>query len=569
MMAGLKITRLLCVVSVSVLLMPWHATFSAAATVSLPRSGQTTCYDGAGNSIPCSATGQDGELRPGVVWPMPRFAGNGDGTVTDTLTGLTWTQNANGPGPVACGGGQQMTWGNALAYTKCLNNNSYLGKSDWRLPNIFELNTLVNSGQSSLSTWLNNSGSDSPGFTNVQAGLYLSSTSGPSLYGSRTDYGINMSAGIETHSYSYPGSVWPVRGDSAQSAALAKPPQTGQQKCYDPLTSIEIGCTGTGQDGELRAGIAAPSPRFTGDASTITDNLTGLQWLKDGTNQSFGTCGKDAMDWQDSLDVISCLNQQKFLGYSDWRMPAITELLSLFNPASDDVSVWLTAAGFNLNVNSLGYWSSTTALASSSINAKTVNFSFLGVFSPMEELKSVSNFLMPVRTAQNTGQSSNVPNPFVFASLNNVPLATTIVSAPVTISGLIALAPVSISNGEFSLDSGATWKKSSDTGLTISNGQQVLVRHNSSTQLNTQTITTLTISGVNGTFTSKTVSVARSMGDVSGTGGVDVSDALLALKSVVGIQALTAEQRLWADMNHDGLINIADAILILAKAVNL
>lgn len=567
MMADLKTTRLLCIVSVSVLLMPWYAAVCTAATVSLPQSGQTTCYDGAGNSIPCSATGQDGELKPGAAWPSLRFAGNGDSTVTDALTGLTWTQDANGPGPAACGGGQQLSWGSALTYIKCLNNNSYLGKSDWRLPNIFELNSLVNSGKNSMSTWLNTAGADAPGFSNVQNGLYLSSTSGPQLFGARTAYGVNMAAGIETHSYSFAGFVWPVRGGGG--SGIAQPQQTGQQYCYDPVTSVEISCTGTGQDGELRSGVALPVPRFTADTATITDNLTGLQWLKDGANQSYGTCGKDAMDWQDSLALVSCLNQQKFLGHADWRMPAITELLSLFNPGTDDVAGWLTAAGFSLNVNGVGYWSSTTALAASPINAKTVNYSLLGVFSQPEEAKSELNFLLPVRTAQSSGQIPGIPNQFSFTAIINVPLATTIVSEPITIGGLTGTASVTVSNGEFTLDSGATWFKATDTGKTVSNGQQVAVRHNSAAAYNSQTTTTLTVGGVSGTFTSTTVSKARSMGDVLGDGSVAVTDALLTLKSVVGIQPLTPEQRLWADMNHDGQINIADAILILAKAVNL
>ncbi|MGA9347827.1 MAG: hypothetical protein WBW48_03355 [Anaerolineae bacterium] len=35
-------------------------------------------------------TGEDGELLKGVTWPSPRFTDNGNGTVTDNLTGLIW-----------------------------------------------------------------------------------------------------------------------------------------------------------------------------------------------------------------------------------------------------------------------------------------------------------------------------------------------------------------------------------------------------------------------------------------------------------------------------------------------
>ena len=51
--------------------------------------------------------------------------------------------------------------------------------------------------------------------------------------------------------------------------------------CYDPDGKI-IDCAGTGQDGELQAGVAWPEPRFIDNRDgTVTDNLTGLMWLKD------------------------------------------------------------------------------------------------------------------------------------------------------------------------------------------------------------------------------------------------------------------------------------------------
>ena len=59
-----------------------------SATIQLPQTGQTKCYDiydTAGTEITCAGTGQDGEIRAGVSWPSPRFQDNGDGTITDNL----------------------------------------------------------------------------------------------------------------------------------------------------------------------------------------------------------------------------------------------------------------------------------------------------------------------------------------------------------------------------------------------------------------------------------------------------------------------------------------------------
>ncbi|MGD9971511.1 MAG: alpha/beta fold hydrolase [Desulfatirhabdiaceae bacterium] len=63
--------------------------------------------------------------------PAGGFVDNGDGTVTDSSTGLTWQQETPD---------NAMTWKNALAYCEGL---SLGGHSDWRLPTINELRSLV------------------------------------------------------------------------------------------------------------------------------------------------------------------------------------------------------------------------------------------------------------------------------------------------------------------------------------------------------------------------------------------------------------------------------------------
>ena len=57
-------------------------------SVSLPKTGQQACFDETGVSISCTSTGQDGEYQNGATPPAPRFVVNGDGTISDDLTGL-------------------------------------------------------------------------------------------------------------------------------------------------------------------------------------------------------------------------------------------------------------------------------------------------------------------------------------------------------------------------------------------------------------------------------------------------------------------------------------------------
>ena len=76
---------------------------------------------------------------------LAAYVDNGDGTVTDTVTGLMWDKCPNGQTANDCSGGSafRFTWANALARPIALNSINYKGHNDWRLPNIRELESLV------------------------------------------------------------------------------------------------------------------------------------------------------------------------------------------------------------------------------------------------------------------------------------------------------------------------------------------------------------------------------------------------------------------------------------------
>ena len=70
----------------------------------------------------------------GARYGINSFLHQGNGTLTDQATGLMWAQTDSGSG---------MDWEHALAYAQTQNAASYLGHSDWRLPNSKELQSLV------------------------------------------------------------------------------------------------------------------------------------------------------------------------------------------------------------------------------------------------------------------------------------------------------------------------------------------------------------------------------------------------------------------------------------------
>jgi len=104
----------------------------------LLKTGQIICYDSDGNTILCGGSGQDGDYQTGKGF---YYTDHGDGTVTDNVTGLMWPKDGNGLG---CWNGQTTTWTEAIDYCESLD---FAGYTDWRLPNIRELASLINYGR--------------------------------------------------------------------------------------------------------------------------------------------------------------------------------------------------------------------------------------------------------------------------------------------------------------------------------------------------------------------------------------------------------------------------------------
>jgi len=337
---------------------------------SLPKTGQTTDY----------AAGDDGDLEMGVTWPDPWFTDNGDGTISDNLTGLMWTQDGNAPGPLACTNGVVKTWAEAFDHVECLNTNSYLGYNDWRLPNRKELKSLVNYGQSIPATWLNNA---SQGFSNVQSNLYWSSSTCADAAPANAWY-INMSSGVVSNankgSFYY---VWPVRDGQFRVVDL---PQTGQTADYT-----------TGDDGDLQEGVAWPGTRFTNNSDgTISDNLTGLMWTQNGNAPGPPGCATGGeLNTPDALTYIACLNTNSYLGYDDWRLPNVSELESLLHYGQSNPSTWLNTQGFSAQND---WYRSSTTNASNTSQAWVVMMGNGNVF--MDGLKAGTDRVWPVRGGQ-------------------------------------------------------------------------------------------------------------------------------------------------------------------------
>jgi hypothetical protein len=129
----------------------------------------------------------------------PRFTDNGDGTVMDHNTELMWTKNADLFGA--------KNWWDATSYCWDLDLANH---SDWSLPYISELNSLIDLNQ--LGPALP---PDNP-FTNVQSGYYWSSTT--DLDDTNFAWGAVFGDGVVSLSdKGDDGYMWCVRGDDGRA----------------------------------------------------------------------------------------------------------------------------------------------------------------------------------------------------------------------------------------------------------------------------------------------------------------------------------------------------------------
>lgn len=388
-------------------------------------TSQTSALATSGNSkgsIKVMTTGQkeiyaprdDGDLQPGGEIDGVRFISGVGGEadcIIDKTTGFMWPKN--GKLLARDSWGDSLNAINAMNTTKAASDYNLCGHNDWRMPNVNELETLVNYGVKSNANWL-----ESQGFQNIERDKsYYSSTSDNLMYACPQDsaFGISLETGATTkvakiiNPKPYPSAdlryiqaTLPVRTADKNSAYQV--PQTGQMRILKPLNSGICGGDYTspkGSDGDLRLGKVAPSTRFVdpdGNGMCIQDKLTGLIWLADASARSkfvldtyailktpaphlYGVSWENAM-----LTGVKNLNTEKICGKNNWRLPSVRELRSLANYNVNNNTSWLNSLGFTVSEyrDPGSYYSTSTSnlngqVANPVVNPWFVNLTYLQV----------------------------------------------------------------------------------------------------------------------------------------------------------------------------------------------
>jgi gluconolactonase len=192
------------------------------------------------------------------------FVNNGDGTITDSDTGLMWTQVP----------GAAVNWAGALNYAE---NLTLAGHTDWRLPNIKELETLTDY---TLATAATPAGAVAPinramfPTATTPATAYWSSTAVRSGPGAPTsawlvEYGVVVSLPAANGpgrnaqgliSYEVMTSRYPVFAVRGPEAAAPDPGTTGTARLVNIATRVAVGgVAGTPIPGFVLSGTGTKS----------------------------------------------------------------------------------------------------------------------------------------------------------------------------------------------------------------------------------------------------------------------------------------------------------------------
>jgi hypothetical protein len=289
--------------------------------------------------------GQDAQFTGNA----PSYQDNGDGTISDLVTGLMWTQSPDLNGDGSINESDKLTLAEAIASTSKVTVGGY---SDWRLPTLKEMYSLINfsgvdprledTDPTRLTPFIDTHyfkfgyGDIDSGERIIDAQFATSTLyAGKTFFMLQTMFGVNFA--------------------------------DGRIKGYPPAISYGQWTEANFYVRYVRGNPAYGVNSFTDNSDgTVTDEATGLMWSQDDSGAG--------MDWEQALAWVQEKNAENYLGHNDWRLPNAKELQSIVDysraPAVTNSPAIDPVFNATLITNEAGqddyacYWSSTTHLGS-------------------------------------------------------------------------------------------------------------------------------------------------------------------------------------------------------------
>lgn len=312
----------------------------------------------------------------------PSYTNNGDGTISDNVTGLMWQRDA----------GDKVTLEEAYAIAE---EAELAGYDDWRVPTIKELYSLMNfdgkTGRSLKTTlayfdddyFVFKSGNEAEGERFID-GQFLTSTlyESTTMHNDKTLFGVNF---VDGRIKGYP---------------VVSP----KDKSYNTFFLLMVRGNETyGENNFIDNGDG-----------TVSDLATGLMWLQEDSG-----CG---MNWEEALIYA---NEASEADYTDWRLPDAKELQSIVDYSRSPDTTQSAAIDPVFHITSIKdegdsdnypfFWSSTTHLDGKLQGSTAVYLAFGEALGYMSTPRNSAKVLLDVhgagaqRSDPKTGDASDYP----------------------------------------------------------------------------------------------------------------------------------------------------------------
>jgi hypothetical protein len=326
-------------------------------------TGQTSCFDAANvvasPELGAPFYGQDAQY----LGNPPSYTLSIDGlTVLDNVTLLTWQKSPDTNADGSIDSQDKVTWTLAQARPAALNAARYGGYTDWRLPTIKELYSLItftgtdvgpNADPATLVPFLDRTYFD-VAYGDTEAGerildaQFASSTEyvSTTMLGDPTLFGVNFADGR-------------IKGYGLVNTVSGPGDAVFYLRC-------------------VRGAAYGGNDFVDNGDSTITDDATSLMWTQGDSNQG--------LNWQEALAWVQLMNAETHLGHQDWRLPNAKELQSIVDytrspdteqsPAIDPLFRCSEITNEDGNLDFPCYWTSTTHMSSTGVHAAAVYIAF-------------------------------------------------------------------------------------------------------------------------------------------------------------------------------------------------